>query len=262
MVENIRRQKDTEETIKFLKQIEPFEEAEKSKIIKALAIAHVAHGETRRLNKKDLFVDHPITVASLLLKQDIWDADVICGALLHDVAEDTAYFENYPNINHHRLDNNRKHPRAYREYVEKVRATLALEGFSETTADIVVALTKPAIIDEEKDGIVADGKDFFNKAQAYDKKNQLLRQAEHDGFWEAILVKMADRIHNLDTFFSKPGKDTPWPKIQETFDLLDIFIKAPTKSSYPVAAARLSTEISRKMAQSMQAFPLRPRLNS
>ena len=243
-------------------RLKPFSEGERTLITRALDIAEKAHEGQYRLLGHEPYFTHPLAAATILLDAGIRNSDMICGALLHDVAEDTPYFENYPDINHQRLDNNRKHPRAYREYVEKVRATLALEGFSETTADIVVALTKPAIIDEEKDGIVADGVDFFNKAQAYIKKNQLLRQAEKNGFWEAILVKMADRIHNLDTFFSKPGKDTPWPKIQETFDLLDIFIKAPTKSSYPVAAARLSTEISRKMAQSMQAFPLRPRLNS
>jgi (p)ppGpp synthase/HD superfamily hydrolase len=246
--------------VEFLARLAPFSESERTLINRALNIAEKAHrGQFRLLNHEPYFT-HPLAAASILLDAGIRNSDMICGALLHDVAEDTPYFEDYPILDHSK--HNRMHPpMAYGEYIKKVRETLATEGFSKTTADIVVALTKPAIIDEEKDGIVADGVDFFNYDQAYAKKNQLLWQAEKDGFWEAILVKMADRIHNLGTFFPKPGKDTPWPKIQETFDILDIFIKAPTKSSYPVPAAKLSTEMSRKMAQSMYRFPRRPRLD-
>jgi (p)ppGpp synthase/HD superfamily hydrolase len=242
MVENFRRPGDTVKTFDFLKQIEPFSEAEKSKIVKALAIAHVAHGETRRLNKKDLFVDHPITVASFLLKQNIWDADVICGALLHDVAEDTDYFHKgfLGTI-------------GYREYVEKIKQKLAAQGFSEKTAEIVISLTKPAISDESRDDVVIDGIDFFNHDQAYDKKLDLLEHASP----EALLVKMADRLHNLMTFYPgdpAKGKDKPWNKIDETWKMAEIFITVAGKK-YPGITMSLFSKMISAVVKLKQDYP-------
>jgi (p)ppGpp synthase/HD superfamily hydrolase len=233
-----------EKTVTFLKQLAPFAEAEKSTIVKALAIAHVAHGQVKR-DSGELFVEHPIEAASTLVRLGVTDVDIICGALLHDVAEDTNYF--YKGFEHI----------GYRKYVGMVREKLVAQGFSERTVKIVVALTKPAIIDEGKDGIVADGVDFFNKDQSYDKKHDLLEQAANDGFWEAILVKMAERLHNIRTFYpnQKKGKLSPWPKILETINLMKVFLKATKSERFSIQAACLASDLATAMVESMKLHP-------
>jgi guanosine-3',5'-bis(diphosphate) 3'-pyrophosphohydrolase len=61
------------------------------KIIKALSFAAKKHRGQKRRNKQSYpYINHPIEVVRLLTEVGgIYDADIICGAFLHDTVEDT-----------------------------------------------------------------------------------------------------------------------------------------------------------------------------
>jgi GTP pyrophosphokinase len=60
---------------------------DQEKILLALEFATKAHGPQMR-KSGDPYITHPMGVAALLIKENL-DTDTICGALLHDVVEDT-----------------------------------------------------------------------------------------------------------------------------------------------------------------------------
>lgn len=60
---------------------------DQEKILRALDYATEAHGPQMR-KSGDPYITHPMGVAALLIKENL-DTDTICGALLHDVVEDT-----------------------------------------------------------------------------------------------------------------------------------------------------------------------------
>ncbi len=95
---------------------------------------------------------------------------------------------------------------------------------------MVQSLTEPYV----------DGVGVKNKAQAKAIKYDRLRNASE----ETLLIKMADRLHNLRTFFPKKGAKTPEEKITETQEILiPIFRRAAGK--YPTQAQYLLEEINK-----------------
>ena len=60
-----------------------------SKILSAYEFANSAHGEQKR-SSGEPYIVHPLSVAEILVELGM-DTDTICGALLHDVVEDTQY---------------------------------------------------------------------------------------------------------------------------------------------------------------------------
>lgn len=61
-----------------------------NKLINACYFASVKHVNQRRKNtNKDPYINHPIEVMYILKQNGINDIDTLCGALLHDVIEDT-----------------------------------------------------------------------------------------------------------------------------------------------------------------------------
>jgi GTP pyrophosphokinase len=64
------------------------EEEAQARMYRALALAKEAHSGQVRDNGTP-YLAHPMRVAlSLARELDVWDADLLCGALLHDVLED------------------------------------------------------------------------------------------------------------------------------------------------------------------------------
>jgi guanosine-3',5'-bis(diphosphate) 3'-pyrophosphohydrolase len=60
-------------------------------VLRALAFAAHKHRDQRRKDvRASPYINHPITLADILCNEGgVRDANVICGALLHDVLEDT-----------------------------------------------------------------------------------------------------------------------------------------------------------------------------
>jgi (p)ppGpp synthase/HD superfamily hydrolase len=226
-----------------------FSEADKSQIMNAYSIAEKAHEGQYRLLDHEPYFTHPLAAAYILLDEcHITNASIICGALLHDVAEDTDHY-----VPEELRTKDRKIPKTlkYRDYIANVYKQMTeVERFSEETAEIVISLTKPPIIDEEKDEIRTDRVDFFSKNEAYAKKLHLLRNASP----EAILVKMADRLHNLRTFYETEKDPTPERKIIETRKLnKTIFNRAA--AVYPQEYALLEAEIDQAEVDLISEYP-------
>lgn len=99
------------------------------------------------------------------------NARIIIGALAHDLVEDKPSFGYYEGI-------------PYSEGMQTARTRLE-PYWGRTVADLIIALTKPRV----------DGKDILDKDHAHDIYFQKLSQNP-----EALLIKMADRLHNLRDF--------------------------------------------------------------
>ena len=57
-------------------------------VLKSYKIAEEKHSGVFRQSGEP-YITHPIQVAKNLLDMEVWDIDVICAALLHDVIEDS-----------------------------------------------------------------------------------------------------------------------------------------------------------------------------
>ena len=75
---------------KFLGLVEKsFGKEDREKILAALKFAKFKHKGQRRDEESAAYIIHPVRVALTLLENvGTWDADVVVGALLHDVVED------------------------------------------------------------------------------------------------------------------------------------------------------------------------------
>lgn len=59
-------------------------------LTKAYQFASFKHRLQKRKNTEGSpYINHPIEVANILAECDITDAHILCGAVLHDVLEDT-----------------------------------------------------------------------------------------------------------------------------------------------------------------------------
>lgn len=62
-----------------------------NEISKALMYSSLKHKNQRRKDKDQTpYINHPITVMNILITHNINDKDVLIGALLHDIIEDTS----------------------------------------------------------------------------------------------------------------------------------------------------------------------------
>jgi (p)ppGpp synthase/HD superfamily hydrolase len=75
----------------FVKLLKPYENSidDIIKITRAFGIATKAHtGQFRNGNKIEPYINHPLRVALILIEElNIYDVDLICAALLHDILE-------------------------------------------------------------------------------------------------------------------------------------------------------------------------------
>ncbi|MDR2647117.1 MAG: RelA/SpoT family protein, partial [Oscillospiraceae bacterium] len=142
----------------------------------AYLLAQTAHGEAKRLSG-ELYVNHPVAVAEILLDLGIRDRDAIVAALLHDVEEDT-----------------------------DVGITAIKNQFGSAVALLVEGLTK-----------------LRNLAEATREETQaqnvikLLFALSRDP--RVIVVKLADRVHNMRTLSGHPTEQKQRDIAKETHDI-------------------------------------------
>ena len=200
----------------FYTRLKNFPPQDRMKIMGSYIHAKYAHNydNQRRISGERKF-EHPRHTALILIDElHITNPAIICAAFLHETKEDTAIFGNPKKMT----------PPDYEEFSSAFIAHI----FYPQTAEIVTALTEPYV-----DGVVITS-DYHAKQVKYER----LRSASE----EAILVKMADRLQSLRTFYIKEGQLTPEERIRETEDvLMPIFERAAQK--YPEETAYLISEI-------------------
>lgn len=203
----------------FQARLKVFFPGDRTKIEFAYQISKHAHKGQRRIGGERYF-EHPRSVSLILLDEcGVTDASVICASLLHDSLEDTAIFGNPTKLT----------PLTLTAFSTQLISRI----FYPETAEMVQSLTEPYI----------DKVEVKDKKQAKAVKYDRLRNASK----EALLIKMADRLHNLRTFFPKKGEKTPEEKITETQEILiPIFRRAAGK--YPTQTQYLLEEINKAIA--------------
>jgi len=114
----------------------------------------------------ELYINHPIAVATLLAELEL-SAEVLAAAILHDVLEDT----------------------------KTTKEDLSEKGFNQNIISLVEGVTK------------IDKLQFKNSdlgyAQAYNLQKLIMAMAEDS---RIIVIKLADRLHNLSTISSLTPK--------------------------------------------------------
>ena len=158
------------------------------------------------------------------------DLSFVWGGLLHDIPEDNPLYGNQMKM-------------GYKRWKRHIHIILERE-YGTKTADIVVALTEP-----KKDNI-----DVFTE----DQVRQIKQQNLIDGPLEALIVKMADRLHKLRTFVpkTKPEEKTPEEVIEETEGILIPIFQRALPSEYSKEAEYLLTEIAKAIAAFKVKFSL------
>lgn len=133
---------------------------------KAFKTAQQAHSGQKRDDGSD-YISHPVSVFEILFSEcGIRDANILAASLIHDAGEDSDLFAD------------RRLPHSI--WVKEAGKNIA-DMFNPEVADLTIALSKPNI----------DGREIAGKAQ--------MQEAYLKGFKsaKAILLKMADRLHNL-----------------------------------------------------------------
>jgi GTP diphosphokinase / guanosine-3',5'-bis(diphosphate) 3'-diphosphatase len=206
----------------FQKRLEIFPHRDRKDINFAYQLAKSAHRGQMRVGK-DRYFEHLRAVSLILLDEvNITDPSVIKAALLHDSMEDTAVFGN-------------PLKQSYRAWVNEAWERLVL-NFGDETANMVVALTKPQV----------DMETFHTKEEAKSFYYEGLRNAPS----KTLLVKMADRLHNLRTQY-ETSPEQQRKKVSETRDVyLPIFAKVRT--DYPLEAEYMIGEIEKEL-QNLEA---------
>ena len=153
---------------------ENLHDADEDLIRRAFRVSYWAHRNDRRASG-ELYVSHPLEVASIVARDIAFDDDSVAAALLHDVVEDT-----------------------------ELSLDFIREEFGETLADIIDGLTKIS-------GVFASRE----LGQAENVRKLMLSMATDI---RVILVKFADRLHNMRTLEALP-KHKQLKIASETLDL-------------------------------------------
>lgn len=175
----------------YIAVIGPIMPEYRDKINFAYHFAQDAHRGQLRATGEPYFI-HPRATSLILLDAGITDPELHIVALLHDVPEDSFDFISTTVAK-------LQHPRIGDDWTR-----LATLFYDERVADMTAALTKPFGFDEDNEE---------TKKQYYGQ----LEDALYD-FPEVLLVKMADRLHNLRTLDVMPMENQK-SKVQETIDI-------------------------------------------
>jgi (p)ppGpp synthase/HD superfamily hydrolase len=158
--------------------LERFKELSKEQLM-TLEMAYDLAKEAHRPQVRDTgerYFEHLRNVALILVDEcNIKDAGIIIAALCHDSIEDSGIF------------GNRSKPHS--EWKEQAYFRLS-RIFDPETANMIITLTKPK----------ADGEEIKTEEEAHHIYIEGLKNASN----KTILVKMADRLHNLRTLPGTP----------------------------------------------------------
>ena len=196
-----------EDRERFLERIKDFPEEEQMLVDAAYDLSKESHRPQRR-DSGERYFEHTRETALIIMDEcQVRDPDLIISMLLHDAIEDSATFGN-------RL-------LAYSIWEKTAKFRLG-RFFNKRVANIVVSLTKPKEDGEEIENIEKANEFYLNN----------LEKAGPD----SILLKMADRLHNLRSLSSttpekqqrivKETKEKYWHIFQEVLD------KYPKEGSY------------------------------
>ncbi len=143
------------------------------KIEKAYRFARRAHEDIHRRSGEP-YILHPIAVATVVSQEIGMGSTSICAALLHDVVEDTDYT------------------------VEDIKAIFGDEVIAETGEKVGEKIANIV------DGLTKISRDFFGDKASLQAENfkKLLLTMNQDV--RVILIKIADRLHNMRTLASMP----------------------------------------------------------
>lgn len=188
-----------EDKKKFLKRLAKLDSESIRMVDYAYDLTKSAHRHQQRDGGNIRYFEHPRAVALILMDEvEVYDPEMICAALLHDVAEDTSVFGSNRGVNY-------KHWR-------EVAAWRISNSFTARVARIVLDVSKP----------FADGSELKTDEEAKMMYFENLRLAEPD----SIVIKMSDRLHNLRTMATVTYEKRV-RKVKETEDYyLTIFERA------------------------------------
>jgi GTP diphosphokinase / guanosine-3',5'-bis(diphosphate) 3'-diphosphatase len=156
-----------------------FQGEAREQILFAYDIAKNAHRNQLRDSGQRYF-EHPRAATLILLDEcKIDDPDLIVAALLHDTVEDTSIFGRRKNV-------------PYSKWINRAHWRLS-RVFNERVADMIVDLTVPMVENDE----------IKNKKEAKKRYLEGLLTSSP----ETLLVKMADRLHNLRTLNDRLPED-------------------------------------------------------
>ncbi|MBC7105817.1 MAG: bifunctional (p)ppGpp synthetase/guanosine-3',5'-bis(diphosphate) 3'-pyrophosphohydrolase, partial [Firmicutes bacterium] len=142
---------------------------------RAYRLAEWAHGHQRRISG-EAYITHPLAVAQILAELGL-DLETLVAGLLHDVVEDT----------------------------EVTLADLGRE-FGQEVAQLVDGVTKLKRLDyrsrEEREGVRGDQDDRTKEEQQAENLRKMFLAMARD--IRVILIKLADRLHNMRTLWHHP----------------------------------------------------------
>ncbi len=169
----------SEELINKVKEYNKF--LDPDALTKAYNFALDAHKKQKR-DEGVPYINHPVAVANILSDLKLDSATITTG-LLHDTIEDT--YATYQTIK---------------------------EEFGQEVADLVEGVTKISVF--ENQAIVDQDKKIFTKAENFRK---LIIATSKD--IRVLLVKIADRLHNMRTIKYLKDDDKKIRKAQETMEI-------------------------------------------
>lgn len=173
----------TSDAAEFFAQINSYLSVEERlRVQEAFALARREHGSQRR-QSGELFITHPLTVASYLSEYHL-DSSALEAALLHDVAEDT-----------------------------KVSVEEIEKQFSSEVAQLVDGVTKLKDVIEG----VAKGKRLSPQEIQDQTLHKLFRAMTVDV--RTVIIKLFDRLHNMRTIKALP----PHKQRQKAKETLSVY---------------------------------------
>ena len=188
--------------------------------IKNIDFAYDLAKEGHRHQKREggmRYFEHVRSAALILMMEcKLADPDAIKAALLHDMGEDSPMFGNITG--------------SYEKWKETANYRLGL-AFGEDTAKMVIAVTKPSVNNIE----------FHNKQEAGEFYHHGLEAADA----RTMLVKMADRLHNLRTLGDTPP-EKQLKQLKETREMyLPLF--ETVLAEYPEEGGHMIAEMEKVM---------------
>ena len=195
---------ETENRASFYKRMELMPQTDQLRIRIAYDIAKYSHRGIVREGGERYF-EHVRGTALILFDEcGVRDPDMIIAALLHDSVEDATIFGSQKGI-------------TAEEWIAEAGLRLNFL-FGPYVSEMVTAVTKPKI----------DGVDIKDRT---DVKRVYLAQLRNASP-EAILIKMADRLHNLRTLHFRPLEDQQKVAKETLEDYLPIFERGSLKYAY------------------------------